>query len=162
MATIDRETLEQAKAIMARLHGQIDAVLMRSTNALRPIWVEFDEAITKLALPAVPQDGQVTLDRHGLFLLLDECRDAIQPLTQAQVRLHNISQTLASRIDSVIKAENTRRAASPQARTQQPTWADPLGAICCSKNATHMCILPKGHEGPHGFDDPPASGPAEP
>jgi hypothetical protein len=47
--------------------------------------------------------------RHELLLLLDEARDAIQALTVVQVRLHNISPTLAKRIDDVIDKANAAR-----------------------------------------------------
>jgi len=47
-------------------------------------------------------------ERHRLLILMDECRDAIQPITTVQMRLHNISPTLARRIDAVINEANER------------------------------------------------------
>jgi len=78
------------------------------------------------------------LDRHQLFLLLDECRDAIQPITQAQARLHGINLTLARRIDAAIAAENARLAEEPVvvlepcADCQGSGWMDSGSCPACS------------------------------
>lgn len=61
-------------------------------------------------------------ERHNLLILLDECRDAIQPLTTAQTKLYNISLTLARRIDNVIDAANeANKKAAPPPDAPAPT-----------------------------------------
>lgn len=101
------EALDTAIAEIEAFYWRDSRALTQSGANRNRIVIECVEVLERLRdaePPAAPAPW--TAERHALLVLLDECRDAIQALTTVQVRLHNISPTLASRIDAVIEAAN--------------------------------------------------------